>query len=301
MNSIRKGLTDFLNHISRQPFHPTLVERYLSLAFEMPAELRRDAMDHLHRVLVQPNPTLALRCSYHYRRYLRDESPGHPEEEIFVLQMVQACFRALGRLKQAALVGDEVARMSQELQDNKPKEIPPIIRAYPRPQLVIQGISRTSEPDDKEPVDAYEQLGQELFLDLTRRLGSFHSIRHQGLAVEKLVHGLDSLYLKSGSRIALAIQTYGRNPLIWTRDGKFRPDLEQYLLNSRVFQMGKDNLTALRISMIAEILTAYYDQRGRRAADAEEERSTRLRMLAEMIYNFLDAGVSFPSFVMGAS
>jgi hypothetical protein len=301
MNSIHLGLTDFLNHISRQPYHPTLVERYLSLAFEMPAELRRNAMNHLHRVLVQPNPTLALRCSYHYRRYLREESQSDMEEEIFVLQLIQACFRELGRHKQAALVGDEIARMSQELRDKKQPDPPAISRAYPRPQLVIQGISLNTEQEGKEPVDAYEKLGQYLFVELTRRLGSFHSIRHQGLAVEKLIHGLDSLYQKSGSRIAEAIQTYGRNPLIWNRDGRFRPELEQYLLNSRIFQMGKDQLTTLRISMIIEILTAYYDQRGRSGADAEEERSTRLRMLAEMIYIFLDAGVSFPSLAMGAS
>ncbi|WP_141736143.1 hypothetical protein [Oligoflexus tunisiensis] len=295
MSRTQLGLTDFLNHISRHPYHPTLVERYLSLAFEMPTALRRDAMDHLHRVLVQPNPALALRCSYHYRQYIRHESGHDPEEEIFVLQLIQSCFRELGRYKAVAIIGDEIARISQEWSDKQPPSPPKVSQVYPRPKLVIDAMVELHDVPQNTPEDSYEALGQDLLLEFVRHLGSFPSMRHQSLAMEKLVQGMDALYQKSGQVIEHAIRTYGRNPLIWTKDGDFRPDLALHLVNSRVFQMGKDQYTALRVRMIVEVLTAYYDQPGRRDVDLEEERGARLRLLAEMIHVFLDAGVNFPS------
>jgi hypothetical protein len=294
MSRTQLGLTDFLNHISRHPYHPTLVERYLTLAFEMPSALRRDAMDHLHRVLVQPNPTLALRCCYHYRQYVHHENEHDTGEEIFVLQLIQSCFRELGRYKAVAIIGEEIGRIKQKWSESQRPPLPKVTTVYPRPRLVLDDIVDASELAKNESEDGYETLGRELVLEFLRHLGSFPSMRHQSLAMEKLVLAMENLYQKSGRAIEDAIRTHGRNPLLWTRDGNLRPELEHYFISSRVFQMGKDQLTTLRVRMILEVLVAYYDQPGRRAVDPEEERGVRSRLLAEMIHVFLDAGVSFP-------
>lgn len=302
MSSIRSGLTDFLNHISRQPFHPTLVERYLSLAFELSADRRRDAMDHLNRVLMEPNPRLALRSNYHYMKHIRVAAEKDHEEEIFVLQLIQSCFRELGRYNQAVLIGEEISRISAQFHSSQKIEETPTVAREQRPVLVRKVTLNVFDDETKgKQLAPYEKLGQDLFIEFKKQLGSMPSMRHQKLAIEKLIHGLDALYQKSGPRISQAIQTYGRNPLVWLQSGEFRPAVALYFLECRVFQMGKDKLTTLRIRMVLEILTAYYDQRAMSPGEFDEERDTRLRLLSEMIHIFLDAGVSFPSFVMGAS
>jgi hypothetical protein len=295
-------LTDFLNHISRQPFHPTLVERYLSLAFELSADKRRDAMDHLNRVLMEPNPQLALRSNYHYMKHLRIAAETDHEEEIFVLQLIQSCFRELGRYNQAMLIGEEISRLNERFHQTRKSEEFPAVAREQRPVLVRMVTLNVFDDETKDKQLApFEKLGQELFFEFREQLGSMPSIRHQKLAIEKLIQGLDALYQKSGARISQAIQAFGRNPLVWLQSGEFRPAVAAYFLECRVFQKGQDKLTTLRIRMVLEILTAYYDQRGMSPGELDEERETRLRLLSEMIHIFLDAGVSFPSFVMGAS
>ncbi len=293
MSSIHSGLTDFLDHISRQPFHPTLVERYLSLALELPAELRRDAMEQLNRILLEPNASLALRSNYHYLQYIR-ESSQDADEEIFVLRLIQVCFRELGRSNHALIIGDEITRITERLQ-----------HAYKSQLLTEKSQSERSQVVRKLVIDfqldPFDQLGQEILVEFMGHLGSMPSMRHQTLAMEKLVQGLDALYQKSGPTIADAIRSHGRNPLVWNASGEFRLALAQFLLSCRVFQMGKDKLTPMRIQMMMEILTAYYDQRALGPASSEKERSTRLRLLSEMINVFLDAGVSFHAYAMGAS
>jgi hypothetical protein len=302
MSSIRSGLTDFLDHISRQPFHPILVERYLSLAFELPAELRREAMDQLNHILVEPNPGLALRSNYHYMKHIRHEDSNDPDEEIFVLHWIQSCFRELGRHNQARLIGEEITRISERHHRLQESQAPGAGILEQHPHLVKEiRIDGLEEGTREKALGPYDKLGQEIFAELVKLLGSMQSMRHQRLAIEKLIQGLDALYQKSGPKISKAIQTYGQNPLIWTRDGEFRPAVAQYFQNCRVFHMGKDDLTPLRIRMTLEMLTAYYDQRALGHAELEKQRGTRLKLLSEMINIFLDAGVTFPAFVMGAS
>lgn len=293
MSTIHSGLTDFLDHISRQPFHPTLVERYLTLALELPVELRRDAMEQLNRILLEPNPRLALRSNYHYRQYIRETSQDS-DEEVFVLRLIQVCFRELGRSNHALIIGDEITRITERLHQIHKSQ-----RSNESAQSERSHIVRKLVIDFQ--LDPFDQLGQEILVDFIGKLGSMQSMRHQTLATERLIQGLDALYQKSGSTIADAIRIHGRNPLVWNASGEFRPALAQFLLSCRVFQMGRDKLTPLRIQMMMEILTAYYDQRALGHAAMDKERSTRLRLLSEMIKIFLDAGVTFPSYVMGAS
>jgi hypothetical protein len=302
MSTIRSGLTDFLNHISRQPFHPTLVDRYLSLAFELSADGRRDAMDHLNRVLMEPNPQLALLSNYHYMKHIRVADETDHEEEIFVLQLIQSCFRELGRYNQAVVVGEEISRLSANFHRSQENDQARTRAKDQRPVLVHKITLNVFDDETKgKQLAPFEQLGQELFSEFKKHLGSMPSIRHQKLAIEKLIHGLDALYQASGTQISQAIQTHGRNPLIWLQSGEFRPAVVAYFLECRVFQMGQDKLTTLRIRMVVEMLTAYYDQQTVGSGGSDEERDTRLRLLSEMIHIFLDAGVSFPSFVMGVS
>ncbi|HET9236230.1 MAG TPA: hypothetical protein VFO10_03195 [Oligoflexus sp.] len=295
MSNTQGGLTDFLNHISRQPYHPTLVDRYLCLAFELSSELRRDAMEHLNRVLMESNPSLALRSNYQYKRYICEAPDQDREEEVFVLQLIQSCFRELGRYKQAGIVGQEIARIVEELRE--------VRRPQPQKLVLVRGIALNLFDDEvkDEALDAYEQLGQELFFEMQKHLGSLRTVRHQKLAIEKIIHGLDALYEKAGNRMVEAVRAYGRNPLIWMKNGDFRPKVANFFLDCRVFQMGQDQLTALRMRMVLEMLIAYYDQRALALDSLEKDRDTRLRLLAEMVNIFLDAGVTFPSYVMGAS
>jgi hypothetical protein len=295
MSNNHSGLSDFLNHISRQPYHPTLVDRYLCLAFELPSELRRDAMELLNRVLVESNPGLALRSNYLYKRHICEAPDKDREEEVFVLQLIQTCFRELGRHKQAGIINEEIARILEELrQVRRPQE---------QKLVLVRGIAIHLFDDEVkvEVLDAYERLGQELFFEMQKYLGSLRTVRHQKLAIEKIIHGLDALYEGAGPRMVEAVRTYGRNPLIWMKNGDFRPAVAHFFLDCRVFQMGQDQLTALRMRMVLEMLVAYYDQRALALDSLDRDRDTRLRLLAEMVNIFLDAGVTFPSYVMGAS
>lgn len=302
MSNTHTGLNDFLNHISRHPYHPTLVDRYLCLAFELSSEMRRDAMEHLNGVLMESNPSLALRSNYHYKRYICDGEERDREEEIFALQLIQSCFRELGRYKQAGIVNEEISRILEELrQVRRAEDIKP--QAREQKLVLVRGIALSLFDEDfkDETLDTYDQLGQELFFEMQKHLGSLRTVRHQKLAIEKIIHGLDALYEQSGARMVEAVRTYGRNPLIWMKNGDFRPEVGNFFLDCRVFQMGQDQLTALRMRMVLEMLIAYYDQRALALDSLDKDRDTRLRLLAEMVNIFLDAGVTFPSFVMGAS
>lgn len=302
MSNTHSGLTDFLNHISRQPYHPTLVDRYLCLAFELSSEMRRDAMEHLNRILLEPNPALALRSNYHYKRHICEATDKDQEEEIFVLQLIQSCFRELGRYKQATIVGEEIARIMEELREaRRPQISEPPMRE--QKLVLVRGVALNLFDDEVkvEVLDAYDRLAQELFFELQKHLGSLRTVRHQKLAIEKIIHGLDALYEVAGQRMVEAVRAYGRNPLIWMKSGDFRPTVANFFLDCRVFQMGQDQLTALRMRMVLEMLVAYYDQRALSLEALDKDRDTRLRLLAEMVTIFLDAGVTFPSYVMGAS
>jgi hypothetical protein len=295
MSNNHSGLTDFLNHISRQPYHPTLVDRYLCLAFELSSEMRREAMEHLNRVLMESNPGLALRSNYHYKRYICEAPDRDREEEIFALQLIQFCFRELGRYKQAGIIKEEIARLLEELRE--------VRRSQEQKLVLVRGIALNlfDEEIRDEALDAYEKLGQELFFEMQKHMGSLRTVRHQKLAIEKIIHGLDALYEKAGPRMVEAVRTSGRNPLIWLKNGDFRPAIANFFLDCRVFQMGQDQLTALRMRMVLEMLIAYYDQRALALDFLDQDRDTRLRLLAEMVNIFLDAGVTFPSYIMGAS
>lgn len=302
MSNTHSGLTDFLNHISRQPYHPTLVDRYLCLAFELSSEMRRDAMEHLNRILLESNPALALRSNYHYKRHICEATDKDLEEEIFVLQLIQSCFRELGRYRQAAIVGEEIARIMEELREARRPQIPELPMREQK-LVLVRGVALNLFDDEVkvEVLDAYDRLAQELFFELQKHLGSLRTVRHQKLAIEKIIHGLDTLYEVAGQRMVEAVRAYGRNPLIWMKNGDFRPMVANFFLDCRVFQMGQDQLTALRMRMVLEMLIAYYDQRALALDSMDKDRDTRLRLLAEMVTIFLDAGVTFPSYVMGAS
>ncbi len=282
--SSEQGLDEFLGHIRNRPASDKLVDRFLDLVAEMSYDRRRIAMNKLLSVLLDANPHRALHSSYVFLQSLRNE--GAPtEEEVAALEMTQTCFKKLGKDDDASVVREEInrlrgirtstrmAELHQKIQVKiQPQPIPAqrvtaardSSREAARGPLSIPGKAAAAEvPTSKKALTQtnFDKIGEELFAKLRGELGNFVNIRHQYLAVETLIKAYQKIYQTYATGLRNAIIQFGRNPLLWTHEGKFRPEMTDYFIESRLFSMGRDSLTEIRLKTCLEVLTSWFDQK----------------------------------------
>lgn len=258
------GIEEFLGHIQKRPSSEVLVERFMVLIMETQADIRYRAMNRLMHILLEANPHAALHSCYRFLQKARSQGKS-VEDEIGALQLTQNCFEKLGKKNQASIVRDEIERLrarqgsrimktvlnvlppdsSEENQDSFHRDL----------RTVLHNINEQTEQI------SYEDLAAELFSRLQAALGNFTNIRHQQLAIQSLIKAYQLVYEDMATPIRKALYLYGRNPLLWTLDGEFRQDLKEYLIEGRLFSMGKDGLTEGRLRMSLELLTGWFDQR----------------------------------------
>ncbi|HYX36560.1 MAG TPA: hypothetical protein VE954_25915 [Oligoflexus sp.] len=240
------GIEEFLGHIQKKPSSEVLVERFLVLIMETKPEVRHKAMVRLTHILLEANPHAALQSCYRFLQRTRNHGASI-DEEIGALQLTLNCFEKLGKKNQAVVIRDEIERLRvrQENPDSFHRDLRTVLH---------------STHEQTEQV-SYEDLAAELFQRLQTALGNFTNIRHQQLAVQSLIKAYQLVYGDMATPIRKALHLYGRNPLLWTLDGEFRQDLKEYLLEGRLFSMGKDGLSEGRLRMSMELLTGWFDQR----------------------------------------
>ncbi len=240
------GIEEFLGHIQKRPSSEVLVERFLVLVMETETSVRQGAMTRLTHILLEANPRAALQSCYRFLQKARSEGTTL-EDEIAALELTRSCFEKLGKKNQATVISDEIRRLRERLEnsDSFHRDLRTVLHA---PQEQTEQIS-------------YEELAGELFARLQSALGNFNNIRHQQLAVQSLIKAYQLVYEDMAGPIRKALHFYGRNPLLWTLDGEFRQDLKEYLLEGRLFSMGKDGLSEGRLRMSLELLTGWFDQR----------------------------------------
>jgi hypothetical protein len=240
------GIEEFLGHIQKRPSSDVLVERFLVLIMETDATSRLRAMSRLTHILLESNPHAALQSCYRFLQMTRHDGSA-VEEEIGALELTRNCFEKLGKKNQAAVIADEIQRLRVRLENPD---------SFHRDMRTV-----LHEPQEQTEQVSYEELAAELFQRLQVALGNFTNIRHQQLAVQSLIKAYQLVYEDMSTPIRKALYLYGRNPLLWTLDGEFRQDLKQYLLEGRLFSMGKDGLSEGRLRMSMELLTGWFDQR----------------------------------------
>lgn len=240
------GIEEFLGHIQKRPSSEVLVERFLVLVMETDAPVRQRAMARLTRILLEANPKAALQSCYRFLQKARSEGRSI-EDEISALELTRDCFEKLGKKNQATVIGNEIKRLRERLANPE---------SFHRDLRTV-----LNAPQEQTEQISYEDLAAELFLRLQTALGNFTNIRHQQLAVQSLIKAYQLVYEDMSTPIRKALHLYGRNPLLWTLDGEFRQDLKQYLLEGRLFSMGKDGLSEGRLRMSMELLTGWFDQR----------------------------------------
>lgn len=240
------GIEEFLGHIQKRPSSEVLVERFLVLVMETDAVVRHRAMTRLTHILLEANPRAALQSCYRFLQKARSKGASI-DDEIMALELTRNCFQKLGKKNQASVIGNEIKRLRERLEnpDSFHRDLRTVLNS---PQEQTEQIS-------------YEDLAAELFVRLQSALGNFTNIRHQQLAVQSLIKAYQLVYEDMATPIRKALHLYGRNPLLWTLDGEFRQDLKEYLLEGRLFSMGKDGLSEGRLRMSMELLTGWFDQR----------------------------------------
>ncbi|WP_141732557.1 hypothetical protein [Oligoflexus tunisiensis] len=240
------GIEEFLGHIQKRPSNEVLVERFLVLIMETDADIRQGAMSRLMHILLEANPHAALQSCYRFLQKTRNDG-ATIDEEILALELTENCFVKLGKKNQAAVIRDEIERL--KVRQENPESFHRDMRT------VLHNAHEQTEQI------SYEDLANELFVRLQTALGNFTNIRHQQLAVQSLVKAYQLVYEDMAKPIRKDLYLYGRNPLLWTLDGEFRQDLKHYLLEGRLFSMGKDSLSEGRLRMSLELLTGWFDQR----------------------------------------
>ncbi len=296
-----QGIDEFLGHIQKKPSNDVLVERFLVLIMEIQPDTRQKAMVKLTNILWETSPYSALQSCYKFlqkTRYLG----ASLDEEIEALWMTQNCFEKMGRLNHAAVIKDEIEKLKSQ---NLPgfmrttlSILPKMERAEAEPaQDSFQKDLRTVLHDPKEHTEqiSYEDLAAELFTRLQQALGNFTNIRNQQLAVQSLIKAYQLVYEDMSTSIRKAMHLYGRNPLLWTLDGDFRPDLKEYLLEGRLFSMGKDGLTEGRLRMSLELLTGWFDQRlllPQQSRGKGQEFNAQIEFLETALTSILDKNFS---------
>jgi hypothetical protein len=240
------GIEEFLGHIQKRPSSEVLVERFLVLVMETDAVVRQRAMTRLTHILLEANPRAALQSCYRFLQKARKKGASI-EDEISALELTRNCFEKLGKKNQAIVIANEIKRLRERLEnpDSFHRDLRTVLNS---PQEQTEQIS-------------YEDLAAELFVRLQSALGNFTNIRHQQLAVQSLIKAYQLVYEDMATPIRKALHLYGRNPLLWTLDGEFRQDLKEYLMEGRLFSMGKDGLSEGRLRMSMELLTGWFDQR----------------------------------------
>lgn len=257
------GIEEFLGHIQKRPTNEVLVERFLVLIMETKAETRQQAMNRLTQILLDANPYSALHSCYRFLQSTR-RAGASVNDEIAALQLTQNCFEKLGKKNHVAIVRDEIERLRAGDGNSIMKTV---LNALPSEMVnenqdsFHRDLRTVMHNLDQSDQTSYEDLAQELFMRLQHALGNFTNIRHQQLAVQSLIKAFQLLYEDMSESIRKALHLYGRNPLLWTLDGEFRPDLKNYLLEGRLFSQGADGLTPGRLRMCMELLTGWFDQR----------------------------------------
>lgn len=240
------GIEEFLGYIQKRPSSEVLVERFLVLVLETDAVVRRRAMTRLTHILLEANPRAALQSCYRFLQKARSDGASI-DDEIMALELTRNCFEKLGKKNQAVVIGNEIQRLRDRLAnpDSFHRDLRTVLNS----------------PLEQTEQISYEDLSAELFVRLQAALGNFTNIRHQQLAVQSLIKAYQLIYEDMATPIRKALHLYGRNPLLWTLDGEFRQDLKEYLLEGRLFSMGKDGLSEGRLRMSLELLTGWFDQR----------------------------------------
>ncbi len=260
------GIDEFLSHIQKRPSNEVLVERFLVLIMEAQPDTRKKAMGKLMTILLEANPHAALQSCYVFLQNIRRLS-SPLEDEIEALLLTQDCFKKMGRKNHVLVIQDEINRLKSQPSPAPKRQISLNITPSPDEDSQATGSFgkdlRTALHDSKAVSDqlSYENLSAELFVRLQTALGNFTNIRNQQLAVQSLMKAYQLVYEDMGPSIRKALHLYGRNPLLWTLEGDFRSDLKDYLLEGRLFSMGRDGLTEGRLRMCMELLTGWFDQR----------------------------------------
>ncbi|SME97361.1 hypothetical protein [Pseudobacteriovorax antillogorgiicola] len=171
-----KGLEAFLKKIAGSPTNDTYIDRFLSLLIDEPSQKRMGYYLRMGTILVKSNPMIALKVSYMALQEARAMSNGH-SQEIQVLEVVKACFTALGRDGKAELIGHEMeklrAKHSEWVKLNREKKKQSLVRRVPSqkpaiPQVKDKSAVKPEARDAKRRIHFPKQAGSQDFSGVYR-------------------------------------------------------------------------------------------------------------------------------------
>ncbi|RYZ55973.1 MAG: hypothetical protein EOP07_13170, partial [Proteobacteria bacterium] len=110
---MKSGLEEFLKRIEAKPTNETLIDRFMTLVLEEDGVDRILYLKSLVGLLLKSNPYAALKAAYVELQEARKEKLSN-EYEIGALKDVESCFLNLGKNDNAALVREEITKLSSE-------------------------------------------------------------------------------------------------------------------------------------------------------------------------------------------
>jgi hypothetical protein len=110
---MKSGLEEFLKRIEAKPTNETLIDRFMTLVLEEDGVERILYLKSLVGLLLKSNPYAALKAAYVELQEARKEKLSN-EYEIGALKDVESCFLNLGKNDNAALVREEITKLSSE-------------------------------------------------------------------------------------------------------------------------------------------------------------------------------------------